>query len=430
MKHPKRLPTDAKPTLRPKLRFPEFRDGPEWVIKQLDDLLESITSGLSLPQGSSDRGLKVTRIETIADRSIDLSRIGYLVTEQDVSSYKLEIGDILFSNINSLSHIGKTAYIDQDHDLYHGMNLLRLVVDRSANSPDFVFRLVNTESVRSSIRARANKAVNQASINQSELAKTVVATPGRAEQQKIAECLRTLDELVAAESQKLDALKAHRNRLMQQLLPREGEALPQIRFAEFQNASEWEERTLAGIAEIRSGTTPARANPEYYVGGSIPWVKTTDLNNSFITNTEESVTPLAKVRVNPVGSILIAMYGGFNQIGRTGCLSIPSATNQAISVLVVDRTKARPAYVLAWLNAKVSTWKRIASSSRKDPNITGADVARFSIYLPQISEQDRIVSCLSSLDELIAAQVNKLGALMTHKQGLMQQLFPSTPEAD
>ncbi|MDE2457592.1 MAG: restriction endonuclease subunit S, partial [Burkholderiales bacterium] len=112
------------------------------------------------------------------------------------------------------------------------------------------------------------------------------------------------------------------------------------------------------------------------------------------------------------------------------CLSIPAATNQAISVLALDRKVAMPAYVLAWLNAKIEDWKRIASSSRKDPNITGSDVAKFIIVLPELDEQQRIASCLSSLDALITAEGQKLEALETHKKGLMQQLFPSPEEVE
>ncbi|MBZ0067813.1 MAG: restriction endonuclease subunit S, partial [Thiobacillus sp.] len=247
----------------------------------------------------------------------------------------------------------------------------------------------------------------------------------KAEQQKIAECLSSVDELMAAQARKVEALKTHKKGLMQQLFPREGETQPRLRFPEFKNAGEWECKTLKDIAKITSGSTPLRSNPEFFAQGSIPWVKTTDLNNSFIVDTEEKITPKAKARVNPAGSVLIAMYGGFNQIGRTGCLSFPAATNQAISVLALDRKAAMPAYVLAWLNAKVEDWKRIASSSRKDPNITGSDVAKFTIVLPELDEQQRIASCLSSLDALITAETQKLEALKTHKKGLMQQLFPS-----
>ena len=197
---------------------------------------------------------------------------------------------------------------------------------------------------------------------------------------------------------------------------------------------DWEIKKIKDIGKISSGTTPSRNIPEYHRDGEIYWVKTTDLNNSIIFNTEEKITHKAlletSLRIYPKGTVLVAMYGGFNQIGRTGCLSAPAATNQAISVLVVDNKFALPVYVLAWLNAKVEDWKRIASSSRKDPNITGSDVASFPISLPEIREQRKIADNLTSLDELITAQTQKLDALNTHKKGMMQQLFPSPQEVD
>lgn len=248
----------------------------------------------------------------------------------------------------------------------------------------------------------------------------------KAEQQKIADCLTSLDEVIAAQGRKVEALKAHKRGLMQQLFPREGETRPRLRLPEFREAPEWMSRSLRDVASISSGTTPLRANPEFYDGGTIPWIKTTDLNNSFILATQECITGKAKATINPVGSVVVAMYGGFNQIGRTGLLTVPAATNQALSVLQPKPEVAFPIYVLAWLNAKVEQWKRIASSSRKDPNITSADVARFPISVPGLEEQQRIASCLSSLDTQIAAESRQLDALKTHKQGLMQQLFPTS----
>ncbi len=73
----------------------------------------------------------------------------------------------------------------------------------------------------------------------------------RAEQQKISECLSTLDELIGAESQKLDALKAHKTGLMQQLFPCEGETLPRLRFPEFHSAPEWSAVKLGDLCDIQ-----------------------------------------------------------------------------------------------------------------------------------------------------------------------------------
>jgi type I restriction enzyme S subunit len=204
---------------QPRLRFPEFKNAGKWVPGGLDGVLSAISNGLSLTQGDDKAGHKVTRIETISAGTIDLEKVGFVKPTQDVSAYKLQMGDILFSNINSLAHIGKSVFVDRDYDLYHGMNLLRLVVDRSKNEPKFVFYLINTSGIRDSLRERANKAVNQASINQTELGKTVLVLPSLPEQQRIADCLTSLDDLIAAQTQKVDALKTHKKGLMQQLFP-------------------------------------------------------------------------------------------------------------------------------------------------------------------------------------------------------------------
>ncbi|MCL1492808.1 MAG: restriction endonuclease subunit S [Pseudanabaena sp. Salubria-1] len=205
-------------------------------------------------------------------------------------------------------------------------------------------------------------------------------------------------------------------------------SVPKLRFPEFLDAGEWEEKKLEDIATIKAGTTPSRANSEFYANGSIPWVKTTDLNNSYIYTTQEKVTPLAKVKLNPIGSVLVAMYGGFNQIGRTGYLKIPAATNQAISVLNVKKDILTSAYLLIWLNAKIDYWKKLAISSRKDANITGSDVADFPIAFPSLIEQQKIADCLSFLSDRITAETQKLNTLKAHKKGLMQQLFPAEGE--
>lgn len=205
----------------PRLRFPEFRDAGPWEVKRLSNTLHRISNGLTIAQVSGSCGVKVTRIETISTGRIDPNKVGYVNTDQDITQYRLRIGDILFSHINSLTHIGKSAYVDKDYNLYHGMNLLRLSVDAESNDSRFVFYLINTSIFQFSVRARANQAINQASINQTELGQSCVLIPTKKEQQKIADCLSSLDEVIELEAQKLDVLKTHKKGLMQQLFPQE-----------------------------------------------------------------------------------------------------------------------------------------------------------------------------------------------------------------
>ena len=122
------------------------------------------------------------------------------------------------------------------------------------------------------------------------------------------------------------------------------------------------------------------------------------------------------------GTVLVAMYGGFNQIGRTAILGIPATINQALSALVCkEHTKAK--YVLEWLNFRVNDWKKLAASSRKDPNITRNDVAKFPIIIPPICEQRAIIAVLQLWDTAIEKQSELIAKLKLRKRALMQQLL-------
>lgn len=406
---------EAKTTLVPKLRFPVFRVEEEWTL----------TAGNSLFAQIKDRnpepGLPFLAI-TQEHGAIPRHMIGYhvSVTEKSIESYKVvQVGDFIVSLRSFQGGI--------EYSRYHGIcSPAYVILRRRVKESDEYFRhYLKTDGFIRILTRNLEGLRDGKMISYAQFSELLLPIPGHDEQTKIADCLNSLDELIAVQVRKVDALKSHKKGLMQQLFPSEGETRPRLRFPEFRDAGEWECQTLADIARISSGTTPLRSNAEFFAGGTIPWVKTTDLNNSFITLTEEYITPKARARINPAGSVLVAMYGGFKQIGRTGCLTVPAATNQALSVLVLDQKRALPVYVLAWLNAKVEDWKRIASSSRKDPNITGTDVAKFPISLPSPAEQQRIASFLSNLDTLITAETQKLEALKTHKKGLIQQLFPA-----
>lgn len=189
---------------------------------------------------------------------------------------------------------------------------------------------------------------------------------------------------------------------------------------------EWEVKRLGDIADITSGTTPLRANREYYNNGVIPWVKTTDLNNGTLYETEEKVSKEAvektSLKILPKGTVLVAMYGGFRQIGRTALLGIDATINQALSALMCKSSVESP-FVLAWLNCRVNYWKRLAASSRKDPNITGNEVAKLPILIPSKEEQGCIVEVLGLWDTAIEKQSELIEKLKLRKRALMQQLL-------
>ena len=198
---------------------------------------------------------------------------------------------------------------------------------------------------------------------------------------------------------------------------------PKIRFNEFENI--WTKSKLGELYEIYSGNTPSRSDSRNYQNGEIPWIKTTDLNNSIICSNEEkiSVYGATKLKVLPEKSVLIAMYGGFNQIGRTGLLAYPATINQALAALM-PVNEINPNFLLNFLNFKKESWRNVAASSRKDPNITKNDVEKFKISFPSLDEQSAIGSLFRTLDDLLASYKNNLANYQSLKATMLSKMFP------
>lgn len=158
--------------------------------------------------------------------------------------------------------------------------------------------------------------------------------------------------------------------------------VPELRFPEF--SGDWVCKKLGDVADIKSGMTPLRSTLDFFRNGTIHWVKTLDLVNGDIDKTDECITEKAlnetSIKIYPIDSVLVAMYGGFNQIGRTGILKVEAATNQALSIILVNKKIIKPIYLINYLNANVFKWRKFAVSSRKDPNITSADVKSYIVY--------------------------------------------------
>jgi type I restriction enzyme S subunit len=203
--------------------------------------------------------------------------------------------------------------------------------------------------------------------------------------------------------------------------------LPKIRFNEFENI--WTKSKLGDLYEIYSGNTPSRSDNMNYQNGEIPWIKTTDLNNSIICSNEEkiSVYGATKLKLLPENSVLIAMYGGFNQIGRTGLLAYPATINQALAALM-PVNEINPNFLLNFLNFKKESWRNVAASSRKDPNITKNDVEKFIISFPSLEEQSAIGSLFRTLDDLLGSYKNNLSNYQSLKATMLSKLFPKAEQ--
>ena len=185
-----------------------------WTSYKLDELCQ-IKSGYSGIQVSFQTAYKVSRIETISNHCINMSRIGFV--KEIPQEYKLRVGDILFSNINSVQYIGNTAFIDKDYGLYHGMNLLRIVPDSRIVFPRFIHLLLCSERLLRHFQSICNKAVSQASINQTSLGKTMMTIPSYKEQQHICCIIESVERKLDIETSLLKMLQYQKQYLLRQM---------------------------------------------------------------------------------------------------------------------------------------------------------------------------------------------------------------------
>lgn len=263
-----------------------------------------------------------------------------------------------------------------------------------------------------------------------DLARLPLALPSFPEQQKIADCLDSADALIAAQGRKVEALRAHKKGLMQQLFPQEGETQPRRRFPEFEGTGEWIEDTLGNLFEITSGGTPERSREEYW-NGVIPWITTSLVNFNVISVASEYISEVglknSSAKIFPEQTILLAMYGQGKTRGQVAMLGMRAATNQACAA-ILPRKGINQNLVFLNLASRYEELRGISNSGGQE-NLSQGLIKGLSFSYPSDPvEQQRIADCLTSLDDLIAAEARKLGTLKTHKKGLMQQLFPQVGE--
>ena len=262
-----------------------------------------------------------------------------------------------------------------------------------------------------------------------DIARLRLALPSTPEQQKIAECLSSVDELMAAQARKVDALKTHKKGLMQQLFPREGETQPRLRFPEFQNAGEWREKALAEIVEVASGQVDPTQPP--YSGFPQIGSENIESNTGKLVNVK-SAGDKGVISGNYVFDENDVLYSKIRP--ALNKVAAPDFTG----ICSVDIYPIRPSnsgllrrYLFYLLLSEKFLEYAIRNSERgKIPKINRDGLLTYEVLIPTPAEQQRIADCLSSLDDLIAAQTQKLEALKTHKKGLMQQLFPSPEEVE
>ncbi len=413
----------------PKLRFSEFRGANDWeeitLVKLATFRRGSFPQPYGLPEWYDDEnGVPFVQVFDVSDdmrlKATTKRKISAAAAEKSIFIAK---GTLIVTIQGSIGRVAITQY-----DAYIDRTLLLF---KSFYKPTELFFLSYVIQNLFEIEKKKAPGGIIKTITKEVLSSFLVKLPSLQEQQKIANCLSSIDTLITAQTQKLDTLKAHKKGLMQQLFPATGETIPKRRFPEFRDTGDWNISTIGEIALVSSGGTPSRTKKAYW-NGKIPWVTTTLINFNTIDVANEYITEIglekSSAKILPKKTILMAMYGQGKTRGKVAKLGIQAAINQACAAIVLKKG-INIDFIFQNLTSRYDEIRRISNQGGQE-NLSGTLIKKISFSYPdtKTTEQQKIANCLTSIDDLITAQTKKIESLKAHKKGLMQQLFPASEE--
>ncbi len=398
-------------TLTPKLRFPEFRD--DWNDAELNDVADLVDERVS-PSSLALEDYVST--ENIRSDFGGITLASNLPSTGSVTRFRTN--DVLVSNIRP--YLKKVWAADRDGGASNDVIVIRA---KPVIRNDYFACALRSESFIAHVMTGA-KGVKMPRGDVGLMMEYPVAYPSPLEQRKIADCLSLLDVLIAAEGRKLESLRTYKNGLMQQLFPRDGETTPRLRFPEFRNAGEWEEKK-AGTLFANRITKGEDGLPIYSVTMYDGMVRRDSIDRNFYDIEEAAGNK--KACKDDIAYNMMRMWQGALGVASEDCLVSPAYIVLAPEKGVVSR-------FFEYLFKLPESLHLLTSYSRgltKDRlRLYFDDFARIPLRCPMGDEQQRIADCLGSLNGRIAVQSEKLAALRAHKKGLMQQLFPSAAEVE
>lgn len=421
---------NKKKELVPKLRF--LKQKSKWIIDNFNfEFLQ--TNSFSRAEMDDEKGsvknIHYGDILTKYDNVLqDMSVVPFINRDIDLSKFQeesyLKNGDIVIADTAEDFTAGKAVEVlNIDFPVLAGQHTL-LCRPKINFAPGFIGYYLNSPSYHNRLIPLLT-GTKVYSISKANIKNTFILYPEKfEEQQKIANCLSSIDELIDAERRKLKVLEKYKSGLMQKLFPVEGKILPEWRFSEFRGCEEWKPKTIGKSCKIFSGGTPDTSKKEFY-GGTIPFIRSAEINKSstelFIT---EEGFKNSSAKMVKKGDILIALYGANS--GEVALCKLDGAINQAILCL---RHETNNAFVYHYFthmkNGIISKYIQGGQG-----NLSGQIIKSVNLYFPKSEEQQKIADCLSEIDTMIVEQSNKVEQLKVHKKGLMQGLFPSLEEAD
>ncbi|WP_322928575.1 restriction endonuclease subunit S [Providencia huashanensis] len=410
-----------KKGLVPELRFSEFLSNSGWETVYGNKAFEQISN----KDHNSDLPILAITQEygAIPREMIDYN---VSVTEKSVQSYKVvDVGDFIISLRSFQGGI--------EHSEYKGLCSPAYVILRNKKGIDkrFFKQYFKTKSFIRDLTKNLEGLRDGKMISYKQFSEVLLPKPPTEEQQKIADCLVSIDELITLHTQKLAALRDHKQGLIQQLFPAEGESVPKLRFPEFRGKAGWAEKRFENIIKIISGKGFKASE---YASDGVRLIQIENVGYGVTNWTKDTVhLPDAYLAEYPAlvlheGDIVLALNRPVTndqlKIARIGKLDSPSILYQRVGKLKIIGKAVLPDFAFHICRQFIRDFVIKKSIGSDQPFISLRELYSQNILIPTLDEQKMIAGILTCLDESIYCQTNKIEALSLHKKGLVQRIFP------
>lgn len=371
-----------------------------WELKTFGEVLSLVTNGVNGKQNKEKIGIPVSRIETIANQSVDMSRVGFLANydEEKIEKYRLQANDILFSHINSALHLGKTAIVPGGITLYHGVNLLRLSVNKLVEPRYFnyycqYFRFLGE------FAANAQHSVNQSSLNQKKLKAFNIPLAPEKEQKFIADKLDSVLAKVEAAQTRLDKIPTILKRFRQSVLAAATTGELTREWRDSNGLGDWEHVKLKDVGKGFNYGSSSKSQPKGKVpvlrmgnlqGGKLDWEKLV-----FTSDDAE----IEKYKLHP-GDVLFNRTNSPELVGKT---SIYRGEREAIFAGYLIKVQGTDRLNTEYLNIQLNSphardycWA-VKTDGVSQSNINAKKLQAYEFEIPSIEEQIEIIRVVTEL---------------------------------
>ena len=196
-------------------------------------------------------------------------------------------------------------------------------------------------------------------------------------------------------------------------------------FGDPESAEKYPQIAIKDFTDVISGGTPDRKNNQYWENGTVPWVKTTELQNNRINSVEECITEKglneSSAKVVPENTVLIAMYGQGKTRGMTAILGIPASTNQACACILPCET-VEPKYLWQYMIMSYDRLRNLAQGGNQ-PNLNGNMIKNFTVLVPPVELQMQFVKFVEQVDKSKVAVQKSLEESQKLFDSLIQEYF-------